>query len=479
MSINPKNHVSPHKHSLKDIVDGTVGNVNIRTTTQIPNIYDYLTINKKMIFKDPDGSGYWIDLYLRMVTDPLFPDIQNPILYTTQGLWVQKDIFANGALMTASPTGGTGGGCLQIAGGFEHVNDPPRINLTSTQDYIAITKGSTIHDENGNPSEWNLDRVLANLKCKDVITSYGHIGNLTVPQVINVDSIYGLTNVDLTIKPYTGKKIKLDGDVQVTGTISSATNNIQKGTASTGTDGTATINFSPSFNSTPVIVCTPIDSSGRHVSIVITSMSQNGFTVQATTINSHNHTAVGETGVAGKHTHSAVGTTGIAGKHTHYAVGETGIAGGHDHYAVGETGIAVRHSHYAVGETGVAGKHTHSAVGTTGTTSHNHVIQMTSSSQNTGPASAGTAHTHSYTDYYPTGNTLNETSHAHSYATTTSEVEEHAHTYATTTSEVEDHSHTYATTTSEVEDHKHTYAGYTGDTNPVSAVQVSFNWIAL
>jgi hypothetical protein len=54
---------------------------------------------------------------------------------------------------------------------------------------------------------------------RDIVTLYGHIGNLTVPESINTDWIQSLSNTDLTITPHAGKKIKLDGDVQITGTL--------------------------------------------------------------------------------------------------------------------------------------------------------------------------------------------------------------------------------------------------------------------
>src|SRR3989304_7984149 len=52
-----------------------------------------------------------------------------------------------------------------------------------------------------------------------VWSNYGYIGELTVTQNIYVDTIYGLTNVDLNIQPYSGKRIKVTGDFYATGDL--------------------------------------------------------------------------------------------------------------------------------------------------------------------------------------------------------------------------------------------------------------------
>ena len=45
--------------------------------------------------------------------------------------------------------------------------------------------------------------------------NYGFIGELTVTQDLYIDTIYGLTNVDFTLQPYTGKKLKIIGDMLI------------------------------------------------------------------------------------------------------------------------------------------------------------------------------------------------------------------------------------------------------------------------
>jgi hypothetical protein len=361
----------------------------------------------------------------------------------------------------------------------------------------------------------------------DIYSMYGHIGDLTVTQGIKTDTIYSLTNVDLTLKPYSGKKIKLDGDVQVTGSLSSSvpshthaasdvnsgtlhvdriptisygktdfanqnllqtsdavfstvkgtnaagalkagneaavgwdtdyvslaafnkhlllatpsgknvyvqrnlhvygnitcdgtvSNSIQKGTATTNSSGTATVTFATAFSSTPVITCTPVDSNGRSISIVITSQSTTGFTVKATVTGSHNH-------VIGNN--SAIYNTDSGGSHSHSYT---------DYYANGSTGA------------------------TTITGTHNHVVANNNQSLTTGSTSG---HTHSYVDYYAAGNTQN-----------TSINESHSHVVGNSNHQL---------TTQGAGSHSHAYTVYyadgnTFDASPVSNLAVSFNWIAV
>jgi hypothetical protein len=145
-------------------------NQDLRTTaTNI--VFTKVSLKDRLVLKQQGvEDGYAIEVYVQMVADPLDSSILNPILYMTQGLWVQKDVYANGYVGSASPTGGTGGGCLMLGGGrFEHPNDPPRINLTSGATYVAITKGSTIQNGFDN---WDLHSVLGDLRCNAVYTDY-------------------------------------------------------------------------------------------------------------------------------------------------------------------------------------------------------------------------------------------------------------------------------------------------------------------
>ncbi|MCW4048062.1 MAG: hypothetical protein NWE99_10980 [Candidatus Bathyarchaeota archaeon] len=45
----------------------------------------------------------------------------------------------------------------------------------------------------------------------DIFSAYAHIGDVTVYQALWADTIYGLTNVDLNIQPYSGRKVKVTG----------------------------------------------------------------------------------------------------------------------------------------------------------------------------------------------------------------------------------------------------------------------------
>jgi hypothetical protein len=53
----------------------------------------------------------------------------------------------------------------------------------------------------------------------DIFSSYGHIGDLTVPSVVRTDTIYGYTDTDLTIDPYGSKKTKVVGNLEVSGSL--------------------------------------------------------------------------------------------------------------------------------------------------------------------------------------------------------------------------------------------------------------------
>jgi hypothetical protein len=166
VAINPKKYVPPHKHSAKDFIDGYLPSGNNSNIGQAGNIYDYLTIRKQLILKDPaDPNGDYINVNVKMIEDPLFPGTYNPFIEISEGLYMYKDAFTYGAFMTASPVGSTGGGCIQIGERFEHTNDPPRINITGTAAYLAITKGSTI--ENGYDN-WDLTSKLTGLKCSTI-----------------------------------------------------------------------------------------------------------------------------------------------------------------------------------------------------------------------------------------------------------------------------------------------------------------------
>jgi len=203
-----------------------------------------VSFSKKAIFADPDGSKNYIEEYVVMVQDPAFPEIYNPVKYSSESCWVQKDVFAQGAFMTASPPGATGGGAVQIGDRFEHMSDPSRINLTGASDYLALTKGSTIQLGYENH---DVDRVLAGLRCadinargdilpigegrkigsdenptapwNDIVANHAHIGNVTVSNDLFVNAINTIGEDDLPINLNEGHKLLVNGDLEVTGSI--------------------------------------------------------------------------------------------------------------------------------------------------------------------------------------------------------------------------------------------------------------------
>jgi hypothetical protein len=111
----------------------------------------------KLTLKNTDS--WWVDLRC----------LQNPnrinwpgILEVNNHIKCLRDISAyGGALMTASISGSTGGGAVQIGHAFERTDDPPRINLT---DYALGERYSTLYITAGSSKYVGADSVLANMK---------------------------------------------------------------------------------------------------------------------------------------------------------------------------------------------------------------------------------------------------------------------------------------------------------------------------
>jgi|GEM_PF-1788335 hypothetical protein len=229
---------------------------------------------------------------------------------------------------------------------------------------------------------------------------------------------------------------------------------IQKGSVNTDASGVANITFPQAFASTPSITCTAVDSSGRHIAVVITAQSATQFSIKSTVTGDHKHKvgdifgtdnfALGIDSV-GDHTHSF-----SAGAHTHMigtisaTVGwSMGIdsQGNHNHTVVGTTGVGGAHNHTVVGTTGSGSSHYH------GMQNHTHSMTGGSGSANTGTTSG---HYHSYTYYYVSGwvtggpsnnSTQNESSHTHYYSGYSSDVDNHTHYYSGYSGDNGSHSH--------------------------------------
>ncbi|PVX26296.1 MAG: hypothetical protein CW691_01840, partial [Candidatus Bathyarchaeum sp.] len=153
-------------------------------------------------------------------------------------------VDGTGVGTTSAASEATGGGAIQLGQGFEREDDPPRINLTDSGDHtLYITSGSSL--------SVGADAILANMKLNDLTAtqlavestnnlfavSAGDNGEnqdtYLIPQnpsqgglglgtaaypfkwidatTVFTDGINCLTNDDITITPYSGKKIILDG----------------------------------------------------------------------------------------------------------------------------------------------------------------------------------------------------------------------------------------------------------------------------
>ncbi|MCL1971301.1 MAG: hypothetical protein FWF66_07615 [Candidatus Bathyarchaeota archaeon] len=242
----------------------------------------------------------------------------------------------------------------------------------------------------------------------------------------------------------------------------SGSGGMQKGTTTQTTNastGLLTVTFPTAFpaGTIPVVTCTPIDTNGRTISLVITNRTNQNFTVKATLAgtDSHKHKIGDAWGTStfnwninneSSHTHSCNdGVTGNAGAHAHSISGSTANESSHTHSCNN-------------GVTGNAGGHTHGTNGTTGTESaHTHSVTHSSSSATTGSTNS---HTHSYNYWYVTNNVTDSNgSHSHSIAS----VGDHGHTNVNiTTTGNSGHSHGAGTlSAASVGDHGHTNVNIT------------------
>jgi len=109
MSLSHRKHVAPHTHVSSDIVGAYAPSVTRSPSTTPSGTFEYLTVSVNGTFenlltlKDPDGSENYIENKVAMLHDPAYPDIFNPIFWTSEGIFAVKDIAVGGALMTASP----------------------------------------------------------------------------------------------------------------------------------------------------------------------------------------------------------------------------------------------------------------------------------------------------------------------------------------------------------------------------------------
>lgn len=91
-------YIPPPNPALEDMV---ISNLVVNETFEC---YGDATFDSRIITKDPAGSENYIYTKTVMVQDPLFPDIKNPILWSSEGFWAIKDVQALGALFTTSKT---------------------------------------------------------------------------------------------------------------------------------------------------------------------------------------------------------------------------------------------------------------------------------------------------------------------------------------------------------------------------------------
>ncbi|MCW3983184.1 MAG: DUF2190 family protein [Candidatus Bathyarchaeota archaeon] len=185
----------------------------------------------------------------------------------------------------------------------------------------------------------------------------------------------------------------------------------------------------------------------------------------------HNHTITSlniQNANIGAHNHQA-GTnlqTSTQGNHSHgfpagYAATDT--QGAHQHgFPSGSaaTDTVGNHSHgfpsgYAA--TDSQGSHSHGA--SSGSTNIAHTHGITMGSTNTGPATAGTAHTHSYA--YSTSPTQSAGG-SHNHSISTDSAGNHSHTVGGSTGYTGDHSHSVGGSTGSAGGHSHSVGGSTG-----------------
>jgi hypothetical protein len=179
--------------------DGGTINNSLEIKCQFPYLADQSAIGSWMTSAPLNPSNYGAYLRFTNINSPqhstdmygiTFKDDANinvPAIGINDSLLVRKNLFAQGYIRTAKSI----------------------LRLEKSTPYAPPNAGAA-GNVNIGKANWPFDELFA---------SYGHIGDLEVPQALKTDWIQSLTNVDLTITPRGGKKIKLDGDVQINGTL--------------------------------------------------------------------------------------------------------------------------------------------------------------------------------------------------------------------------------------------------------------------
>ncbi|WNZ28256.1 MAG: hypothetical protein IAX21_06125 [Candidatus Bathyarchaeota archaeon] len=139
------------------------------------------------------------------------------------------------------------------------------------------------------------------------------------------DTLNGLTDVDLTITPNAGRKVVIDGDLQVNGDLSSGT---LKGSNTTDSNGERTVNFAESFDSAPLVFVQSRDSTGRGVRFDVTSKSTSSFTVKATVLPVNHKHKIGQALATVDWT---MGIDNSTGEHKHGFDGVAAVDLAHNH----------------------------------------------------------------------------------------------------------------------------------------------------
>ncbi|MDR2707140.1 MAG: hypothetical protein LBB87_00110 [Nitrososphaerota archaeon] len=182
-----------------DGFDGGTINSSLVINCKFPYLADQPAINSWITSAPITPSNYSAYLRFTNVNSPqhstdiygiTFKDDTNtdvPAIGVNDSLLVRKNLFAQGYIRTAKSI----------------------LRLEKSTPYTPPNAGAS-GNVNLGKANWPFDEIFA---------TYGHIGDLEVPSELKTDYIKSLTNVDMTIKPWTGKKIKLDGDVQITGTL--------------------------------------------------------------------------------------------------------------------------------------------------------------------------------------------------------------------------------------------------------------------
>jgi len=205
------------------------------------------------------------------------------------------------------------------------------------------------------------------------------------------------------------------GTAPIWQTPSGGAGGVQKGTATTNaTTDQVTVPLTTALPSgtLPIVTCTPIDSTGRTISLVITNRTNTNFTVRASIADSVNHQhKIG-------HAYATITnpiTIASENNHAHTYAAYT------DYQDVNHN-----HSIASVGD-------------------HTHGITHSNSTMTTGPASAGTSHTHTYVEYFVNNNVTNSGGgHTHgSNGNTGSTGINHRHSVAGTTG-ITSHTHTFS-----------------------------------